>query len=337
MKKAFAGLSLLLVLTVVLAACGGNNSNVAPSESPAQTEKPAVEGAQESEKPAEEAATTQTIKYLDQEFELPAKIERIVITGAVEAMEDSIVLDVNPVGAISFGGKFPALFEGVTKNAESTGEKAEPNFEKILSMKPDVILASTKFPAETVEKLKTIATTISYSHISTNWEANLKLLGQLSGKEAQADEEIAKYKSDLEAAKVTLGEKMKDQEVVVIRIRQGGKMFIYPANVYFNPVLYEELGLTVPASVAAAKAQEEVTVEKLAEINPDYLFLQFEATENVETPKALEDLQNNPIAKSTDAFKNGKVFVNVVDPLAQGGTAYSKIEFLKAAVEKLNQ
>jgi len=28
--------------------------------------------------------------------------------------------------------------------------------------------------------------------------------------------------------------------------------------------------------------------------------------------------------------KNGNVFVNLVDPLAQGGTAYSKITFLEA-------
>src|SRR5690606_35302466 len=162
---------------------------------------------------------------LDQEYEIPANVERIVITGAVEAMEDSIVLDVKPVGAISFGGEFPALFQSITTDAVSVGEKTEPNFEQILSLKPDVILGSTKFPAEVTEKLATIAPTTLYSHISTNWEANLKLLGQLSGKEAQADEEVAKYKADLEAAKTQLGEKLKDKKVAVVRIRQGGKMF----------------------------------------------------------------------------------------------------------------
>ncbi|WP_397374766.1 ABC transporter substrate-binding protein [Paenibacillus sp. PAMC21692] len=334
MKNGMAGLMLLLTLSLAITACGGgNNGNNEPAGSPAATETATAEATVQ---PTEETATgTQVIKYLDQEYEIPANVERIVITGAVEAMEDSIVLDVKPVGAISFGGEFPALFQSITTDAVSVGEKTEPNFEQILSLKPDVILGSTKFPAEVTEKLATIAPTILYSHISTNWEANLKLLGQLSGKEAQAEEEVAKYKADLEAAKSQLGDKLKDQKVAVVRIRQGGKMFIYPTNVYFNPILYEELGLTAPDAVAAAKAQEEITTEQLAAINPDFLFLQFEPTENADAPKALEDLQNNPIAKTTEAFKNGNLFINVVDPLAQGGTAYSKIEFLKAAVAKL--
>ncbi|MCR2807892.1 ABC transporter substrate-binding protein [Paenibacillus soyae] len=326
-----------------MTACGGNNNGEpanAEQSAPANTDQNAAadgEAKEGEEAPAaDEAAGTRKITYLDQEYEIPAKVERIVIAGAVEAMEDSIVLDVQPVGAISFSGAFPPLFESVTANAESIGEKTEPNFEKILSLKPDVILGSTKFPAETTEKLQAIAPTILYSHISTNWEANLKLLGELSGKTAEADAEIAKYKADLDAAKLELSDKLKDKKVAAVRIR-GGKMYLYPANVFFNPILYGDLGLAVPAEVEAAKSQEELSVEKFAEMNPDYLFIQFSEDENKDTPNTLEELQANPIMKSTNAVKNGKSFVNVVDPLAQGGTAYSKIEFLKAAVEQLKQ
>ena len=344
-KSAMKGFSILLILAMMLAACGGNEAGgKAPeTESPTVSDtnnNGASQGSQEEpvkeEAPAEEAAGTRVVTYLDEQYELPAKVERIVITGAVEAMEDSIVLDVNPVGAISFSGAFPPLFESITKNAVSIGEKTEPNFEAILSLKPDVILGSTKFPEEVTEKLKTIAPTILYSHISTNWEANLRLLGELSGKEAQAEEAIATYNADLEKAKLELGEKLKDEKVALIRLR-GGKMYVYPESVYFNPVLYGELGLTPPAEITAAKAQEELSVEKFAEMNPDYLFLQFSPDENKDTPNALEELQNNPIMKSTKALKEGKTFVNVVDPLAQGGTAYSKIEFLKAAIAELSK
>lgn len=343
LHKAIKGLCLVLSLTLVLTACGGNNepantgnaggSNAAQQEeaSPAPTTETETGGEADNQ-----SSETRIVKYLDEEFELPANVERIVITGAVEAMEDSIVLDVNPVGAISFSGTFPPLFESVTKNAVSIGEKTEPNFEAILSLKPDVILGSTKFPEEVTEQLKTIAPTILYSHISTNWEANLRLLGELSGKEAEAEAAIVTYKEDLQAAQATLGDKLKDKEVVVIRLR-GGKMYVYPQTVYFNPVLYEELGLKVPEEITAAQAQEELSVEKFAEMNPDYVFLQFSADENKDTPNALEELQNNPIIKSVAAVKEGRTFVNVVDPLAQGGTAYSKIEFLKAAVAELSK
>lgn len=335
MKRMKLLLGVFLVFAVILAACGKENQTSESSAAQKSSQTAAGQPAETAEKPAA-SSDTRVIKYLDEEYTLPSHIERIVITGAVEAMEDSIVLDVKPVGAISFSGKFPPLFESITKDAKSVGEKMEPNFETILSLKPDVILTSTKFKPEVFEKLQKIAPTIKYSHVSTNWEANLKLLGELSGKQEQAEQEIAKYKADLEAAKSKMGDSLKDKKIVAVRIR-GGELYIYPEKVFFNPVLYQDLGFTVPAEVKAAKAQELMSKEKFAELNPDYLFIQFSPDENKDTPKALEDFQNDPIIKNLKAFKDGKAFVNVVDPLAQGGTAYSKIEFLKAAIANLTK
>lgn len=319
MKKFATSMLMLGAVAMMLVGCGNNST--APKDTPAA----------EKEEPK-----TKVVKYLGNEYELPAKTERIVMTGAVEAMEDAILLDVNPVGAISFSGKFPPLFESITKEAKSVGEKTEPNFESILALKPDVILGSSKFKPEVIEQLKKIAPTIPYSHIATDWEANLNLLGELSGKQEQAKKEIDKYKADLEKAKTEFTSKLQDKKVVAARVRTG-KIYLYPADVFFNPVLYGDLGLKVPEEVKAVKKQELISVEKFAEMNPDYLFIQFAADENAETPNALKELQNNPILKNINAFKNDKTFVNVIDPLAQGGTAYSKVEFLKAAVSNLSK
>ncbi len=317
----WAVVGLLFLLSVVFTACGEKKET---AESPAGTET-AISA---------EQAETKTITYLGKEYKVPAKIERIVITGAVEAMEDAIVLDVKPVGAITVGGQFPELFRSITGEAKSVGEKTEPNFETILSLKPDVILGSTKFKPEVMEQLAKIAPTLPYSHVSTDWESNLRLLGELSGKEEQAEQEITKYKADLEDAKTKLSDSVKGAKVLAMRIRVG-ELYIYPEKVFFNPVLYQDLGLTVPAEVKAAKAQELISKEKLAEMNPDYIFLQFSPDENKENPNALEEFQNDPILKNVAAVKNGKLFINAVDPLIQGGTSYSKIQFLKAAVDRL--
>ncbi|MDF2662476.1 MAG: iron-uptake system-binding protein [Paenibacillus sp.] len=330
MRTKLASMGAIALLAVALSACGGKQADTTQgSGAPAQPAATAPVAAPASNEP-------RTIKYLDKEYKVPAKVENIVITGALEAMEDAIVLDVKPKGAISVGGKFPPMFAAITGQSQSIGEKTQPNLETIVKLKPDVILGTSKFPAETAEKLTKIATTFPVSHISTHWEANLRLLGELTGKQAKAEEVLKQYKADTEAAKKQLGEKLKDKKVVAIRVRSGN-IAIYPADVFFNPSLYTDLGLAVPEEVKAAKAQETVSVEKFAQMNPDYLFIQFSEDENTDKPTALQDLQNNPIIKSTNAFKNGKVFVNVVDPLAQGGTAWSKISFLKAAVANLSK
>ncbi|MCE3200183.1 ABC transporter substrate-binding protein [Paenibacillus sonchi] len=344
MKRSFWIAGLVVLFVLALTACGGKGNNnqtadsAATSGAAANAAPSATAGAAQepSSSPAEAESATRTIEYLGEQYTVPAKAERIVITGAMEAMEDALVLDVHPVGAITFGGAFPERFAAITDQAESIGEKTEPNFETILKLKPDVILGTTKFKSEVVEQLKKIAPLIQVSHISGNWEANLILMGELTGKQDQAQAEIAKYKADLDSAKAQLGDKLKNQKVVALRIR-AGQMFIYPANVFINPILYEGLGLSVPSEVEAAKAQEAISVEQLAAMNPDILFLQFAADENAEAATALKDLQNNPIIQKINAMKNDKTFVNVIDPLAEGGPAWSRVQFLKAAAEQLNK
>lgn len=338
MKKGITGF-ILAVTVAMLTACGNsasggdttNGAGASPSPAPAAQEFSA--SAQASAAPAPAESATKTVSYLGKEYTVPATAERIVITGALEAMEDSILLDIHPVGAISVSGSFPQMFASITDQAESIGEKTDPNFEKILSLKPDVILATSKFDAAILEKLGQIAVTIPYSHVATNWEANLTLLGELTGKQDQAATLIAQYKTDLENAK-SITASLQGQNVLLVRIRQGA-ICIYGKDLYFNPVLYSDLGLTITDAVATAKAQEQISIEQFAQINPDVLFIQFSEDENAKAAGALEELQNNPIFQSVNASRNGKVFINAVDPLAQGGTAFSKIQFLKAFLDKI--
>lgn len=348
-KKLLAAVFSVMLL-ILAAACGsgqsgnesGNSSiqaggNEAQSEGGNNTEEAEKNGTEPSSaKNAEASSGEQTIKYLGQEYTLPDPVEKIVITGAMEAMEDALVLDVKPTGAITFAGEFPELFAPIVTEAQSIGEKSQPNFETILTLKPDVILASTKFPDDVIDQLEKIATTIQVSHIATDWEDNLRLMGGLSGKLDQAEQEIAKYNDALEQVKPELTEKLQDKTVLFIRIRSG-QMFVYPETVFFNPILYGDLGLPVPDEVKSAQAQAQISVEALAGLNPDILFIQNADVENAENAAVMEEFQNNPIITNIEAVKNDKVFVNVIDPLAEGGPAWSRFTFLKEAVQHLTE
>ncbi|MDM5189424.1 iron-hydroxamate ABC transporter substrate-binding protein [Bacillus sp. DX4.1] len=322
MKKKLFALGMVTVLSVGLAACNS-------------AEKSSGEQKQQSKATETKKDEKQKITYLGKEYTVPSKVSKIV-TASLESMEDAAVLGIKPVGAITVGGKLPEYLAKDLEGAKSVGEKMQPNFETLLQLKPDVITSSSKFPPETFEKFTKVAPTFPVSHISTNWEDNLKLMGELSGKKDKAEKIIKDYKADAEKAKGKLSDKLKDKKVLVVRLR-ASSLYLYPEGVYFNPVIYKDLGLTVPEQIKAVKAQEAISLEKLAESNPDYVFLQFEASENKDKPKALEELESNPIWQSINAVKDKKVFVNAVDPMAQGGTAWSKTAFLKAAEKKLSK
>ncbi|MBO1582834.1 iron-hydroxamate ABC transporter substrate-binding protein [Bacillus sp. XF8] len=322
MNKKLFTLGMVTVLSVGLAACNS-------------ADKSSGEQKQESKATETKKDEKQKITYLGKEYTVPAKVSKIV-TASLESMEDAAVLGIKPVGAITVGGKLPGYLAKDLEGAKSIGEKMQPNFETLLQLKPDVITSSSKFPPEAAEKFTKVAPTFPVSHISTNWEDNLKLMGELSGKKDKAEKIIKDYKNDAAKAKEEIGDKLKDKKVLVVRLR-ASNLYLYPEGVYFNPVIYKDLGLTVPEQIKTVKAQEAISLEKLAEINPDYVFLQFEASENKDKPQVLEELQSNPIWQSMAAAKNKKVFVNAVDPMAQGGTAWSKTAFLKEAVKNLSK
>ncbi len=322
MKKYWSlGAAALLALT--LAACSS-------SDEAKETEAEVVEQEQTA---SEEQATEMTINYLGTDYTFPNPVENIV-AASLEAMEDAAILGVKPVGVLEVAGEIPEYLRTELEGATLIGDKKAPNAEVILTLDPDAIIGTSKWGEETMTPLNKIATTLPYSHISTDWKDNLLAFGELADKKEEAEKIIADYDAKAAEAKASLGDTAADKEVLVIRLR-GGIMNVYPTGVYLNPVLYEDLGLQVPEVVTKAEAQAELTLETLAEIDPDVIFLQFETSENKDAPTALEDLQANPIFANLTATKNGDVHVNTIAPLAQGGTAWSKVKFLDAAVEKL--
>ncbi len=126
MKRKFLLIGFITLFMLVLAACGGEKES---EQDPSLDKDESRETAQTKQELTEENGT-RTIEYLGESYTVPEKVERIVVTGAMEAMEDMVVLDVHPVGAIAVGGKFPELYASVTDKAESIGEKIKPNFEK---------------------------------------------------------------------------------------------------------------------------------------------------------------------------------------------------------------
>ncbi|UOQ42589.1 ABC transporter substrate-binding protein [Halobacillus salinarum] len=314
---------IIALLCLLLAAC--NESSNATSDESSDSDH---NDESKIEEPQE-----QTITYLDKQYTIPKEVNNIA-TASLEAMEDAAVLGVQPVGTITVGGQIPEYLAEELKGAESIGEKKQPSYETLLKLKPDVIMGSSKFQPEVAEKLNEVAPMFPVSHISTNWEENLNLMAKLTGNKEKAEEIISQYKEDADHLTKELGNRLKDKQVVVARIR-GGNIFLYSESVYFNPVLYKDLGLQVPETIKAVKAQEMISLEKFAEMNPDYLFVQFAESENADNPQALEELQKNPIWKSMKAVKEEHVFINKVDPMAQGGTAWSKTAFLKAVEENL--
>lgn len=319
MKK-FSYVLAASALALMLAACNSEEAeNTAANE-------PATEESSQS--------ATQNLTYLGETYEFPAQVDTI-ITASLEAMEDAAVLGVKPAGVISNDGQtIPSYLEKELAGATVVGNKKEPSTETMLTLNPDVILGTSKWDEAQMMNYNKVATTVPYSHISTNWKENLTLFGALTGKDKEAAQLIADYEASITSAKEKItANNLQDKKVVIIRVRGG--LAVYPEGVYLNPSLYEDLGFTTPNELNSVEAQTEISLETLAEWNPDIVLLQFADDENTDNPAALEEILNNNIFKGITAAQNDQVYVNILDPMAQGGTAWSKINFLNAFVDNV--
>ncbi|MBO0430258.1 iron-siderophore ABC transporter substrate-binding protein [Vagococcus fluvialis] len=281
-----------------------------------------------SESSVEVVATEEKITYLDQEYAVKIPTTNI-ITASVETMEDAAALNIQPLGAVTVGGEIPSyIAPSLGKDVANVGDKFGPNVELVTTLTPDVILGSTKFDDDVTKNLEKIAPTINVSHVSENWKDNLKLLGTLSGKEEEADKLISDYETSLKETKEAQPN-IGDLKVVILRVR-GGELCLYGENVYYNPMLYTDLGFKKPAEIDKVKGQETISVEQFSKINPDIVFVQFAKEENNGHENFIDNLKNDPIWQSMAAAKNDKVYYDIVDGGYQGGTYLSKKVMLDA-------
>ncbi|MBO0437244.1 iron-siderophore ABC transporter substrate-binding protein [Vagococcus fluvialis] len=281
-----------------------------------------------SESSVEAVATEEKITYLGQEYAVKIPTTNI-ITASVETMEDAAALNIQPLGAVTVGGEIPSyIAPSLGKDVANVGDKFGPNVELVTTLTPDVILGSTKFDDDVTKNLEKIAPTINVSHVSENWKDNLKLLGTLSGKEEEADKLIADYETSLKETKEAQPN-IGDLKVVILRVR-GGELCLYGENVYYNPMLYTDLGFKKPVEIDKVKGQETISVEQFSKINPDIVFVQFAKEENNGHENFIDNLKNDPIWQSMAAAKNDKVYYDIVDGGYQGGTYLSKKVMLNA-------
>ncbi|GKU77993.1 ABC transporter substrate-binding protein [Paenibacillus sp. L3-i20] len=331
MDKALRSSLSVILLTSLLMGCGSGPAN--ESVTLKQTYTIAADKEQSSEDNA-----VRTINYLGQSYTIPAEPKRILFLSAFELMEDAVLMGYEPYAASAIGDEkepFPGFFGKVTSKTIPLLSDSADSMEYVLELAPDLILSTDMETTAVLEKLNKVAITIPTSHHGPNWEKNLELLGEIIGEQQKAKQLIAAYKKDKIEIASRLSQ-LSDQNVVSIRVR-GKEMMIYPEDLFLNDVLYGEIGLTVPDIIKGTKQQTVISLEGLYDADPDYIFVQFDLYENNMDEQVLKELTDSPIWKGLKAAREGRVFVNAVDPLIMGGgTAYGRMSILKAVEEKLS-
>ncbi|MHA6480867.1 iron-hydroxamate ABC transporter substrate-binding protein [Paenibacillus sp. strain BS8-2] len=294
-KLSLSTLAGILLLSMLLTACGANNNG---NEGSSATGEPTASAPTETEAPTERKLTD----GLGHEVTIPAEPKRIIAS----YLEDYLVaLDVTPVAQWSVPNGIQDYLQQDLADVPTIA--FDLPYEAVLSFDPDLIITGT---ASTVEggkydQYSQIAPTFTLGdEVNGDWRQALLKVGEVLGKSQQAQEVLDNYEKKATEAKATLQEKASGQSAAALWL-VANSFYVVSDTQSSGAVMYKELGLTVPATVkeisaGASASWNALSLEMLAKLDADHIFL---INSDGDGAQMLKD----PIWKNIPAVKNGNI------------------------------
>lgn len=234
------------------------------------------------------------------------KEPQAVVTNYLPLWETLILLGVKPIavsGADNYIKTWDA-FEGYDVSGVKDLGASELNLELLAQLKPDMILNQSydmkNLEIGNLEKIGPVA--VFGNDTKMDWRLSLREVAKIVNKQDKAEEVIKDMDEKLEADREKLAEKYKDQTVVQFSLMGKDKYYVA-----YRPDLYDKekgLGLNVPEGFTQSETYEQISMEALVKMNPDYIFVNvFDGDEPL-----LEELDNNSVWKSLKAVKNEHIY-----------------------------
>lgn len=306
-KKKGLAASLSLLSLLVLGACS-SNSDTTDSTAATDTSSTAVE--------------TTVQDAVGNEVTIPANPQRIIAS----YLEDYLVaLDVTPVAQWTVGNDSDQAYLQ-DKLADVPRINYDLPYEDVLSYEPDLLLmdSNSMVEGDKYDQYSKIAPT----YVVTNgedvtWRDHLNDIAKVLHKEEQAEQVETDYDDLVASTKETYADKIEGKSVAVLWV-VNNSAFMVAETKSSGQLLYQELGFSVPSLVAeisetATADWSAVSLEKLAELDADYLIL-------VNSDEGA-DFFNDQVWQNLKAVKDGNLweFGPESSWLYNGPIAYTKM------------
>ncbi|MCQ3978184.1 MAG: hypothetical protein DPW09_32565 [Anaerolineae bacterium] len=244
---------------------------------------------------------TRIIQHAMGETEAPANPQRVVVLDTGE-LDNALALGANIVGApVAEALEYQQYLADQLTDITDTGAISEPNLETILSLKPDLILGSKQRHEEIYEQLSAIGPTVFVESLRVPWQDNFRLHAEALGKTAEAEQLLSDYDAHVAEVQAVLGDKLDSATVSIIRFRPG-QVRLYLKSSYIGYIL-QDVGLPRPASQDKDVFSAEISLEQIAEVDADYIFVTGYAQDDSELGTFLE----SPLWQTLQAVQNERV------------------------------
>ncbi|WP_168735393.1 ABC transporter substrate-binding protein [Cohnella fermenti] len=284
-KRKFVPGIMILVLAIVMAACGNEAENTSPSASANAQEE-----------------TRLFVDAQGREVEIPSDPQRVVALWTVGEM---IALGQKPVG--STANLLRYYTEEEKAGIEIVGEGVAGDYEKVLAMNPDLIVTYARATADELETYGKIAPTITTPFFGDPI-ATFRMLGDALNKEETAEQWIADYDSRVqEMREKTASLELEGKTALIVQFAKKD-IYLYKSSTF--PVLYDAYQFKLTDKQAELEKAGEfgstmLSQEVLPEFNADYLFV---IVNDEDSRGAFDELKKSAVWSGLAAVEAGHAY-----------------------------
>ncbi|MEI2462993.1 iron-hydroxamate ABC transporter substrate-binding protein [Niallia taxi] len=301
MKKFF--MPMILILLLLVSACGNKAAETSSNT-----------------KEADKKSETITYQSENGPVKVPADPQRVVVLSSFAGSVMS--LGVNVVGVDSWS-KLNPRFDSKLKDV---AEVSDENLEKIIELKPDLIIGLSTI--KNADKLKEIAPTVTFTYGKVDYLTQHLEIGKVLNKEKEAQAWIDDFKQRAEKAGTEIKEKIGEDATVSVIENFNKQMYVFGDNWgRGTEILYQAMKLKMPEKVkemALTDGYYALSTEVLPEYVGDYLIIS-EYADQDNSYQETDSYKNIPAVKNNHVFTANANEFYFNDPL----TLDYQLEFFK--------
>ncbi|MFT4037839.1 MAG: ABC transporter substrate-binding protein [Thermomicrobiales bacterium] len=245
--------------------------------------------------------------------EVPVHPERVVAIGS--AVDIAAVTGVVPVG-IDDRSANSAYLASFMEGIPTVGSSWELDLEKIVALKPDLILALDVVIESVYDQLVEIAPTVGVDFVasSNEWKTYNHGFAEALGQEAAFAEAMAAYEEKAGRLRTAIDTQLGEPKVAILRATPENLRFDL-TGIFMGSLVFGDAGLALPPALAAYDAENpdaailEISREQLGMADgADVIFVWSVSGDPEADQQAIAAMLADPLLGQLDAVRNGRVY-----------------------------
>ncbi|MDB9538601.1 iron-siderophore ABC transporter substrate-binding protein [Anabaenopsis tanganyikae CS-531] len=232
------------------------------------------------------------------ETKVPLHPQRVIVLGG---LDNILALGIKPIAATTLGdNNFLKYLDHLTDGIEKIGTNGQPNLEKILYLKPDLILG-LNWDADLYENLSQIAPTV-LAEGDTDWKQWLRKFAEAVGETEHAENLLQEYDQRIKDLRVTMGDNLTKTQVSLVNFwANSARIYM---NRSFSGSIIKEIGFSRPVYQDKDKTQENVSLELIPQMAGDAIFLILGG----HNESKLQQFINHPLWSDLPAVQENRIY-----------------------------